>query len=64
MILLLYFFAFAMIIVALGKMRCTWYYMAKLEYKKPPLWVRATGTMAWFIAAVFSLQIFDRKDGL
>lgn len=53
-----------MIIVALGKMRCTWYYMAKLEYKKPPLWVRATGTMAWFIAAVFSLQIFDRKDGL
>lgn len=53
-----------MIIVALGKMRRTWYYMAKLENKKPPFWVRATGTMVWFIAAVFSLQIFDRKDGL
>ena len=57
-------FSLAMIIVALGKMRRTWYYMAKLEDKRPPLWVRATGAVVWFVGAVFSLQIFDRKDGL
>ncbi|MFM7023054.1 MAG: hypothetical protein ACKOXB_08750 [Flavobacteriales bacterium] len=57
--ILLYLFTLAMVIIALGKMRKTWYYMAKMEDKTPPLWVRATGKMVWFITAVFSLEIFD-----
>jgi hypothetical protein len=59
--ILLYYFAAAMIIVALGKMRHTWNYMAKLEYKQAPLWVRASGKAVWFVCAVFSLEIFDSK---
>lgn len=51
-----------MIIVAFGKMRQTWNYMAKLEHRQAPIWVRASGKMVWFITYYPKIEIYKPKN--
>lgn len=59
---LLYLTAFLLLMVAIGHIGKTYYFMSVLVDKKIPLWIRLSAQMIRFIESLVSLQIFDKNE--